>query len=252
LNNTYTTSFVERKQLDTVDSTNNYLKQNRPATNRPFVLVTAEYQSAGRGQVGNSWESDAGRNLLFSIAFNPHQVQAAQQFVLSEAFSLSVAKALSAYTKGITIKWPNDIYYKEQKIAGILIENGLIGKHIDRCIIGAGININQQRFLSDAPNPVSLLQVIGRETDRREVLERILQHFIDYYYQCIEPGVYDKVHREYRQWLFRSDGVYPYSDDRGDFEATIEMVEPDGHLVLRDTNGAMRRYAFKEVRSLFD
>jgi BirA family biotin operon repressor/biotin-[acetyl-CoA-carboxylase] ligase len=216
------------------------------------VVVTAEFQSAGRGQVGNSWESDAGRNLLFSIAFHPHLVDAAQQFVLSEAFSLSVAKTLSTYTRDITIKWPNDIYYREQKIAGILIENELIGKHIDRCIIGVGININQQKFLSDAPNPVSLLQITGRETDRREVLENILGHFIDYYYRCIEPGVYDPIHREYRQWLFRSDGIYPYSDGGGDFEATIEMVEPDGHLVLRDTNGGMRRYAFKEVRSLFD
>lgn len=243
---------MERKQLDVIDSTNNYLKQNRPETNRPFVLVTAEYQSAGRGQVGNSWESDAGRNLLFSLAFRPHLVEAGRQFVLSEAFSLSVARALSVYTKDICIKWPNDIYYREQKIAGILIENELVGRYIDRCIVGVGININQERFLSDAPNPVSLLQITGHETDRRDVLEDILRHFINYYYQSIEPGVYDRIHTEYREWLFRRDGIYPYSDEQGDFLATIEYVEPDGHLVLRDTNGAMRRYAFKEVRSLFD
>ena len=120
-------------------------------------------QTAGRGQAGNSWESEAGKNLLFGLLFHPREVEANRQFILSQAVALSICETLSDYAEDIRIKWPNDIYWKDRKICGMLIENTLVGRCIENCIIGAGININQQTFCSDAPNPVSLRQITGKE-----------------------------------------------------------------------------------------
>ena len=116
--------------LDSVDSTNTYLRNLPPGDNEDWTLVTACYQEAGRGAGRNRWESEAGKNLLFSLRTHPVFVEAPDVFVLSASLALSVWHALQNYIQGFSIKWPNDIYYGDRKIAGLLIENNLMGGRV--------------------------------------------------------------------------------------------------------------------------
>ena len=124
-------------RLRSTDSTNHFLRHYRPVSPKDMVLATADYQTAGRGQAGNSWEAEEGKNLLFSLLLHPRWVDASRQFVLSQAMALAVCETLTGYTGGgISIKWPNDIYWNDMKICGMLIENTLSGRQIEDCITG--------------------------------------------------------------------------------------------------------------------
>ena len=179
---------VCRIRLEEVDSTNRYAKTLSESDE--WQLVTAEFQTAGRGAGTNSWESERGENLLFSLVVRPKSLEASRAFALSEALSLAISDALSSYVEGVSIKWPNDIYCGQRKMTGILIENELAGPLVRRSILGVGLNVNQKRFVSDAPNPVSLCQVLGREVDREEVLKRFLDRFA-LYVAMLENGAWN-------------------------------------------------------------
>ncbi len=125
-------------------------------------------------------------------------------------------------------------------MGGILIENRLQGGCIKDCIIGVGLNVNQEQFHSDAPNPVSLKRIHGQETEREQLLSDILVRFDEYLTQDLKA--------RYLSRLYRRKGFHPYADKEGAFMAEIIDVEDDGHLLLRDDNGHDRRYAFKEVQ----
>ena len=234
--------------IEETDSTNKALRE-RMATGQvdEGSVVVAGFQTAGRGQVGNVWESEAGKNLTFSVVLYPETVPANRQFVLSQLAALSVKEVLDAYTDHITVKWPNDIYWKDKKICGMLIENDLCGKNIYATIIGIGINLNQLEFRSDAPNPVSLAQITGSVYDADDVLDRFLSILYKWYLRLLK-GEEDVIRNKYREALYRRDGYYPFSDDDGGFAARIYDIEPTGHLVLQLQDGTLRRYAFKEVR----
>ena len=234
-------------RLQETDSTNNYLRElSRREALPEGSLVVADFQSSGKGQPGNSWEAEEGRNLLFSLLLYPDFLPANRQFLISQIAALSVKETLDAYTDSISVKWPNDIYWKDKKICGMLIENDLSGQSLYCSVIGIGININQPLFRSDAPNPVSLYQITGREYDREEVLNRFLRIFSNYYILLLQEKE-DEIRRAYMQALYRNDGFYPYRDEQGDFEARIHAIELTGHLLLQLRDGSIRRYAFKEV-----
>ena len=131
-------------------------------------------------------------------------------------------------------------------MGGILIENDLAGEYIAQSIIGVGLNINQTEFRSDAPNPASILQVCGAHCKRRHVLEHILKHF-EAYYRLLQQGKPGVVREHYREALFRKRGFHPYRDAQGDFSACLHHVEDDGRIILEDTAGRLRTYAFKEL-----
>lgn len=235
--------------LKEVNSTNDYLRSHFAGDAEDMVVATAEYQNAGRGQGGNSWESEAGKNLLFSILIHPLTVPPSGQFVISMAISIAIRKALSVYIDDVSIKWPNDIYCGDKKICGILIENRLRGGKICDCILGIGVNINQRIFVSDAPNPVSLYQLLGRDIAPEEVLHRIIDLF-GIYTREMSSGDYAVIRQEYKSLLYRRSGYFRYCDIGGGFEAELLDVADDGHLLLRDSQGKMRSYAFKEVKYL--
>lgn len=267
------------------DSTNRWLRdwaatQTGPLTELVEKVVVADYQTAGRGCATNSWESERGKNLLFSILIHPKMpsdeaassslihpktpsdepassslvhprvlsdegtsvealLPAKRQFHISMAISLAVCEALGQYIGDLSIKWPNDIYWRDGKIAGILIEQTLKGGYIKDSIIGVGLNVNQRVFHSDAPNPVSMWQITEQETDREQLLKEILRAFQHY--------LGAEMKEQYLSMLYRRKGFYPYADHGGAFMAELLTVDDDGHLLLRDDNGNQRRYAFKEV-----
>ena len=222
--------------FDETDSTNRWLKENGSER----MAVVADYQTAGRGCGTNTWESERGKNLLFSLLIHPAEVPAVKQFRISMAISLAILDTLEQHIGDVSIKWPNDIYWRNGKLGGILIENRLQGGCIKDCIIGVGLNVNQEQFHSDAPNPVSLKRIHGQETEREQLLSDILVRFDEYLTQDLKA--------RYLSRLYRRKGFHPYADKEGAFMAEIIDVEDDGHLLLRDDNGHDRRYAFKEVQ----
>ncbi len=237
-------------RIKETDSTNRYLREINGQEKLPEgSIVVAGYQTAGRGQTGNSWESEPDENLLFSIVLFPDCIPANRQFLISQIASLAVKRTLDNYTSGITVKWPNDIYRNEKKICGMLIENDLSGTSIYSSIIGIGININQSGFRSQAPNPVSLKQITGKTYNLEKILEVFRNHFYTLYLSLLKEE-HDEIRKAYMDALYRKEGFHSFSDEKGCFEARIYAIEDTGHLLLEDNSGAIRRYAFKEVTFL--
>ena len=241
-----------------VDSTNNVIKKISENEELPSgSIVITNLQTAGRGQAGNSWESEAGKNITLSIIFKPAYIPANMAFVISEMISICVKRTLDIYIPDVTVKWPNDIYYKDKKIAGILIENTIQQGKISQSIAGIGININQSEFRSNAPNPTSLKLITAHSFDLMDILEDFRMIFAeqserinksdDINCDGIDTRHFETVHEEYIDSLFRKEGYHKYRDDNGVFEAEIHEIEPSGHLILKRTDGALSRYAFKEV-----
>ena len=210
------------------------------------MVVVADYQTAGRGCGTNSWESERGKNLTFSMLWHPTDISARNQFRISEIVSVALCNVLDCYLGGgVEVKWPNDIYYEGGKLAGILIENRLQGQSVRDCIVGIGLNVNQQHFLNGAPNPVSLRQLIGHDVDREELLNVFIDSF-----DAVSHG--NAASSDYRKRMFWRTGVHEFSDKDGIFSAKIACLLDDGRLVLDDMSGKRRTYAFKEVQFLLN
>ena len=207
-------------------------------------MVVADYQTAGRGCGTNKWESERGKNLLFSMLIHPTEIPVNKQFVVSMAVANSIAAVVAKYVekRTVSVKWPNDIYVGDKKICGILIENRLQGGVIKDSIIGVGLNVNQLCFVSDAPNPVSMANITGRQFDREQLLQELLEAFQQ------EWADLEGVRERYLQQLYRRKGFFRYRDAYGECTAEIVTVEADGHLVLQDVDGRTNRYAFKEIQ----
>ena len=220
------------------------VKSDAKETASDALVVVTDYQTAGRGCGTNTWESERGANLLYSMLIHPTDLPANRQYLISMAVAVSIAKVLSAYVRNVSIKWPNDIYVGDRKICGILIENQLQGSSIRDSIIGVGLNVNQLCFLSDAPNPVSLANLTGRLYDLSELLQQLLEAF------DAEWADLEGVRSRYLPLLYRRTGFHRYRDALSEFMAELVTVEDEGHLVLRDADGDIRRYAFKEVHFL--
>lgn len=241
-------------RVEETNSTNNYLQalcagQKTEQKVEEFTTVVADFQTSGRGQRGNSWESEPGENLLFSFVVFPEFLEARRQFLLSQIVSLAIKEELDNYASDISIKWPNDIYWKEKKICGMLIENDVMGRNISQSIAGIGININQMAFLSSAPNPVSLRQITGKEYDIFEILENVMVR-VQSYYKLLRVGDTEKITDRYRESLFRKEGMHLYKDADEEFMARIVSVESEGRLILEDEMQRQRGYMFKEVEYL--
>lgn len=234
-------------RLKETNSTNSFLRSLNPRPAADVVVAVADYQSAGRGQGSNKWESERGKNLLASISVCPQGIKAAQQFSLSVAGALSVKDVLDRYVDNVSLKWPNDVYVADSKISGTLIETRVGGSEIKECIFGVGININQEKFLGDAPNPVSLRNILGHDVEVEDILRSLISAF-ERRYTALMNGEKEQQMDEYRASLYRRSGMFEYEDHNGRFMAELLTVADDGTLVLRDDHGKERKYAFKEVK----
>ena len=181
-----------------------------------------------------------------STLIRPKDLPISEHFILSEIVALALKDVLDRYTDDIRIKWPNDIYWKDKKISGTLIENSFSGSTIRSCIAGIGLNLNQTVFVSDAPNPISLKQITGQEYDKRKVLEEIMER-LAYYKQQLVDGHEQDIRNLYAQYLYRKEGWHEWVADGKSFQARIKEVKADGQLVLEMTDGQTRGFYFKEV-----
>jgi BirA family transcriptional regulator, biotin operon repressor / biotin---[acetyl-CoA-carboxylase] ligase len=236
--------------LGSIDSTNNY------ATNHlakecweEGTVVIADVQNKGKGQLQNTWESEKGKNLLISMVLYPRFIPVQNQFEISKVIALGVYEVVSLFVENVTIKWPNDIYVADKKIAGILIENAVMGSEYRYAVAGIGLNVNQQIFLSDAPNPVSLSQLKGIEFDREEILSLLIQS-IQKWYKILKMKNYSEIDTAYLNVLYCLGIEAKYKDDNGIFNGTIVGIDPIGQLIIEKSSSEIRSYYFKEVAFL--
>lgn len=230
-----------------VSSTNTLAAALLKDSNPPEgTVITASYQETGRGQPGNSWESEPGKNLLMSVILYPEMVRPADQFIISRMVSLAVYDLVAARTRAARIKWPNDIYAGNDKIAGILIENSIMGPTLSSSVAGIGLNVNQTVFISAAPNPVSLKQITGETNDLQAIAGELIS-LLDKRYGMVIRGEGSVLEREYHEALYRAGEWHRYSDISGEFEGLIERVMPDGMLLVRRRDGSSHEYAFREI-----
>lgn len=219
------------------------------------TAVMTREQTAGRGQRGNSWEAEPGKNITMSLMLHPEGLHPARQFVISQAVSLAIVEMLDSYVPDVSIKWPNDIYVGDRKICGILIENAITGSSITRCIVGIGLNVNQTLFLSDAPNPVSLRQLLpDTEFDIYALAELMIDGILRRVDNVLTGDDTD-IAKAYFARLWRREGWHPYHDNLRDIdmEARIDAIAPAGPITLTDrADGMAREYAFKEVSFKLD
>lgn len=236
--------------LDSLASTNSYASAVLQEEMVPDgTVIAADFQTGGRGQQGNQWESEKGKNLLFSIILYPKGVKPADQFAISMVVSLGIASVLGKYATGITIKWPNDIYAGNDKIAGILIENSIAGDSLVHSISGIGININQEIFTSGAPNPVSLKMITGVDHDRKELLGEILSS-IAVYYERLATGGKKPLESEYVRMMYRIGQENWFMAEGTKFRGVISGIDNSGCLVVKREDGTPNHYMFKEIEYL--
>ena len=235
-------------------STNTYLSR-LAATLPGGTVIYTPCQTAGRGQKGNSWESEDGKNLTFSLLLKRPPLKARDQFYLSEASALAVVEALTALAgDGFTVKWPNDVYWQDKKICGMLLENSLDGSDIATCIVGIGLNVNQERFVSDAPNPVSLFNITGQEHDLESLLKRVCSRIEQLVNTLDDATAREQLHRQYMAALYRNDGQQHLWEDAAGhrFMASVAGIAPDGTLTLQHEDGTRHDYLFKEVKHIIN
>ncbi len=217
------------------------------ACDEPWSLFVAEEQTLGRGQAGNSWESEPGKNLTFSLVVKPDFVRASEQFYISKITSLALVYALEDSGVEPKIKWPNDIYVGDKKICGILIENRLSASGaILKSVLGVGLNINQEQFASDAPNPISMVQVTGESHNRNSILGDFAMHFVKLY-ELLSQQELERIDEQYELYLYRLHERHLYREGGELFEGVIAEVMPTGELIIEKDGGQRCSYLFKEV-----
>lgn len=236
--------------LDTIDSTNNYAAREMltKSLNEGSVF-SASCQQQGRGQGQSIWESARGMNLTFSVVLYPWQVEVARQFDISRAISLGLLDFLSGYVSDIAIKWPNDLYAGDKKIAGILIETAIASGKFSRAIVGIGLNVNQVDFLSDAPNPVSLRNLTGQTYELPEMLRQVCEK-LDRRYGRLISGDSAGTCVDYDNALFRRGVWAGYRSGGQRFEGCITGTGADGSLLMETRNEGVKSFLFKEVTFL--
>ncbi len=206
-------------------------------------LVSADFQLAGRGQKGNRWESNRSENLMFSVFWAPKFLPARHAFWLSAAAAIAVAEVLAPFVPEIRVKWPNDLMVNDLKIGGILIENAIQGQHLERSIVGIGLNINQTEVL---PSATSLRLETKIISDREEILEKLR---IQLALQCAQLRIsgWEKMRMQYYKKLYKMAIPHDYHLPDGTvFRAVIKGISESGELMLITSQGE-KRFDFKEV-----
>ncbi len=219
----------------------------RDAKYRDGDIVWADFQTAGRGQRGHTWQSRAGENLTFSVVLEPTFLPVTEQFMLLEAVALALIDFFASLGVKTAVKWTNDIYVGDKKAVGILIEHSYAGGKLARTIVGIGINVNQTDFPSDIPNPVSLALLTGKRYEL-EALLRDFEQSLGRRYEQLRRGEWDALQSDYHSALYRRDERYVYALPNGEkFGGIIRGVKPQGELIVELDDGRVTSFLFKEI-----
>ncbi len=234
--------------LTEIDSTNNYANQLISSElPKNGTVVLAHYQFKGKGHRENGWESATGKNLLTSIILYPSFLPVTKQFYLSKIASLAIIGWLSDKVADASIKWPNDIYIGNKKVAGILIETSIKGDVFFSAVAGIGLNLNQVEFSRELPNPVSLKMVNGIEYNVMDAAGELQEVFMGLYQQ-LNTGAYNGIDSAYFNNLFRRNTWAWYKEEERLFEARIVGIGEYGQLLLENRSGKTNAYFFKEIQ----
>lgn len=221
------------------------LGDNRAPLPEGFVLST-DFQTEGRGQRGNSWESEPNENLMFSLVLYPSFLGVNRGFWLSASVAIAVASALKTHLPEICVKWPNDLMVNGLKIGGLLIENTVSGKNLDQSVIGIGLNVNQLTLPSSA---TSLARERHTTFDREKLMNEIVARIFEEYHFLRVSG-WEKVKTRYFSRLYKMAVPHLYRlPDGTEFRAVLQSVSDDGELVLLTSEGD-KHFRFKEVSFL--
>lgn len=238
-------------ELDSVDSTNSFARQLL-SNSRPVegTVIMAKDQFAGRGQMGNAWSTEAGKNITLSVILFPDQLDADKQFFLNMAVALAVKDFCEFVLQDeVKIKWPNDIYYHDKKVGGILIENSISGTKIASSIIGIGINVNQEEFDESLPNPGSLIQIKKPASTAVYDIPKLVEELcacLEKYYLQLRQRHFNFLDKGYTVALYRYQQTHEFKRGESTFKGEINGVAKDGKLIIH-SGGKELRFGFKEV-----
>ena len=213
------------------------------------IVISAAYQSGGRGQRNNTWFSDPFMNLIMSVILMPESILPEQQFYISKIVSLAITDTLQNFSDQFSIKWPNDIYHGSDKIAGILIENIIIGERITSSIAGIGLNINQKKFPSGIPNPISLIQISKKKHNVQLILEEVCRN-LQLRYSSLKDGNYSEIDNSYESLLYHKDEEMEFRTADGPLKGKIIGVNKSGQLIIEPAEGSNIEFSFKEIEFL--
>lgn len=234
-------------ELDRTDSTNDYaVKLLSKEDVLDGTIIWALEQTKGKGEGDSKWESKAGLNLTVTIIFRPAFLLPRNQFYLLQTVALGVYDYLRTYIDDVFIKWPNDLYVGGNKIAGILIENSIIGEEINYSIAGIGININQTKFSSSLENPTSLKISTNNHYELEESLGLLYQH-IGNNYQLLKERKYKEINSRYQSVLYKLGKLSTFHFQGKMIHGKIKGVSDTGELLLELESGEMQSFGFKEL-----
>lgn len=237
-------------RLTTIHSTNDYLIAETSLKTLPeLTFVIAEEQSKGRGFADNTWESAKGLNLTISGLFYPTFIDASNLYLFNMCIALAVCDTVECFIDAkhkVSIKWPNDIYVDSNKIAGILIEGSFSNNKLDFFVAGIGLNVNQMTFVSHAPNPISLKQIIRQSINIDVCLTTLLKSIQERYAQ-LKDLAFESILISYHNKLYQRGRLATYKYKGGKFIGTIKKVQSDGKLVVEDQQKNELIFNFKEI-----
>lgn len=242
-------------KIQELNSTNSYAQQQieNDALQEGDVIFTM-CQNDGKGQGKNSWESEPGSNLMISIVLEPNMIYASQQFVLTQLVSLAIIDIIKKHVLGsnnkqeVKIKWPNDIYVGNNKIAGILFQNFIKGNTLEYSIVGVGINVNQKEFFSSAPNPISIIHFVNKLTDVNELLNELLFNVGTNYEKYTFESNFTELKLKYLKNLYKHNIWADYTDSEGIFKGKIIDIDEFGRLIVEQKDGNKKQYMYKEIQ----
>lgn len=240
----------KHNRIEELESTNNYLWEYASQKPLPdFYTISTAYQVKGKGQGENFWESAKDQNILMSTIINPQNLLAENAFQISRWASISIISYLKwKGLDGLTIKWPNDIYVGSKKIAGILIQNVISGNKLSKSMVGIGLNVNQTVFTSDAPNPVSLVQLRSSSFDILHEINLLIEEMqVHYKWMTETPQLLIDA---YHELLYQKDEWHMYESQKQQFKGKIKGVDQFGQLIVETEQGASRIFDIKNIRFL--
>ncbi len=241
---------LQYHHFDEIDSTNAYLQRKHSEADIRNWVVSANEQTAGKGMGSNSWESEAGKNLTFSLAVDMNFLPAEKQFLLSKAVPLGIIDVLDDIlpNEKLSIKWPNDIIYENRKLAGILINSTIKANMMDVSIIGIGLNVNQMQFKDWPTHPISLKQITSETYNLQPLLEQIVEHILIKVKQLNDTP--DVIEQDYLKRLFRYRTWADYEVEGKIVRLFMTGIDKFGRLQLLDEQQKMFCYEIKQIRFL--